>query len=87
MHHWDLELKHDLLRAVSEVRAWAEQRLAHGKAIAEGYLDGTAPYTERAHIVTLTFSYRFTHLRARHRTGLTTLGLPASPSESCFSFR
>lgn len=55
----DAGTKTDLLRAISEVQAWAEQRLADGKSIACGYLDGTAPYMERAHIVTLTFSYQY----------------------------
>ncbi|MBI4884721.1 MAG: PadR family transcriptional regulator [Actinobacteria bacterium] len=56
----DSGTKHDLLRAIGEVRAWAEKRLTNGKAIAAGYLDGTAPYMQRAHIVTLTFSYQYT---------------------------
>jgi DNA-binding PadR family transcriptional regulator len=56
----DSGTKQDLLRAIGEVRSWAEQRLAAGKAIAAGYLDGTAPYMERAHLVTLTFSYQYT---------------------------
>jgi DNA-binding PadR family transcriptional regulator len=56
----DSGTKHDLLRAIGQVRAWAEERIADGKAMAASYLAGTAPYMERAHIVTLTFSYQYT---------------------------
>ena len=53
----DSGTKQDLLRAVGEIRAWAEDRLRDGREIATGYLDGSAPYTARTPIVTLTFSY------------------------------
>jgi DNA-binding PadR family transcriptional regulator len=55
----DAGTRADLLRAIGEVRAWAEARLAEGRAMAAAYAAGDGPYPARAHIVSLTWSYQY----------------------------
>jgi DNA-binding PadR family transcriptional regulator len=54
----DAGTKDDVLASIKTVRAWTEATRADGRAISQSYLDGTAPYPDRAHIVRLTMAYQ-----------------------------
>jgi DNA-binding PadR family transcriptional regulator len=57
----------DLRGSIDAVRAWAEQSQRNAKQISRDYLDGTAPYPDRAHIVTLTMAYQWEFVAAALR--------------------
>ena len=54
----------DVRAAIDGIRSWARQTRSDGEAIATDYLQDTAPYPDRAHIVALTMAYQVSFVDA-----------------------
>lgn len=57
----------DLRTALASIREWITESRTRARLVSLSYVDGTAPYPERAHILRLTMSYQVNFIDAVER--------------------